>query len=64
MKVLRCRDVGERTCNYQAEGQTVEDVERKIIDHTTQMHWWIIESQDQEEQLKFLKQMEAMTEEK
>lgn len=62
MKVLRCRDVGERTCNYQAEGQTNEEVERKIIDHTTEKHWGFLESLDQEERQHFLEQMDAMIE--
>lgn len=62
MKVLRCRDVGERTCNYQAIGPSAEDVERKILDHTDQMHWWVVEGFDQEERQHFLAQMDAMVE--
>jgi predicted small metal-binding protein len=62
MKVLRCRDVGERTCNYQVQGETTEDVERKLLDHTGQMHWWVIEGFDQEERRHFFEQMDAMIE--
>jgi predicted small metal-binding protein len=64
MKVLRCRDIGERTCNYNAEGNSSEEVERKILDHTAQKHWWVLESLDQDERTNFMKQMDAMVEEK
>ena len=62
MKILRCRDVGERTCTYQAEGASCEEVERKILDHTDQKHWWVIEGLDQEGRQHFLEQMDAMIE--
>lgn len=62
MKILRCRDIGERTCNYQVEGVSTEEVERKMLDHTAEKHWWIIESLDNDERNDFLKQMDAMIE--
>lgn len=63
-KILRCRDLGERTCNYLAEGDSVEDVERKMLDHTEEKHSLFLESLDQEEKEHFMQQMEAMAQNK
>jgi predicted small metal-binding protein len=64
MKVLRCRDIGERTCDFNAEGNSTEEVERELLDHTAQKHWWVLESFDKDEREHFFEQMDAMIEEK
>jgi predicted small metal-binding protein len=61
-KILRCRDLGERTCNYLVTGDSTEDVERKMLDHTANKHPMFLESLDQEERERFMEQMDAMTE--
>jgi len=61
-KILKCRDLGERTCNYLAIGDSTEDVERKMLDHTASKHPMFLESLDQEERERFMEQMDAMTE--
>ena len=62
MKILRCREIGERVCNYLAEGSTQEEVERKILDHAEERHPVFVASLDWEEREKLLEQMEAMVE--
>ncbi|HON10926.1 MAG: DUF1059 domain-containing protein [Fibrobacter sp.] len=62
MKALRCRDLGERTCNYVAFGDRYEEVGRKMFDHTANKHHMFLESLDYNEREHFLEQMEAMTE--
>ena len=63
MKTLRCRDIGERTCNYVATGDKPEDVERRMLDHTAEKHPIFLESLDQDEREHFIEQMDAMMEE-
>jgi predicted small metal-binding protein len=62
MRILRCSDVGERTCNYIAEGATDEETERNLIDHARERHPIFIESMDQDDYDHFFKQMDAMIE--
>lgn len=60
MKVLHCRDIGERTCNFSAEAERSEDVERIMLDHTMNRHKTFYDSLDQDEREHFLEQMDAM----
>ncbi|NLG17969.1 MAG: DUF1059 domain-containing protein [Fibrobacter sp.] len=60
MKFLRCRDVAERSCNFIAEGERKEEVERELLDHTINRHPVFFDSLDVEDREHFLEQMEAM----
>lgn len=64
MKTLKCRDLGERTCNFLASGETTEEVERKYLDHIETAHHTFIESMDIDDREKLLEQMESMVETK
>lgn len=62
MKILRCREIGERVCNYLAVGRSQEEVERQLLDHAEERHPMFIESMDWQDREKLLEQMEAMVE--
>lgn len=64
MKVLKCRDIGERTCNFEANGESTEDVERKWLDHANERHKDFIQGMSQEDMQHLFKHMDAMVEKK
>jgi predicted small metal-binding protein len=62
MKTLFCRDIGTRTCNFIAEGKSIEEAERVLIDHVQLRHPGYLDTITFEEKEKLLEHVEAMVE--
>jgi predicted small metal-binding protein len=60
MKYVYCRDTGMRTCNFVAEGKSVEEAERVLLDHVQLRHPGLIDTMTFEEEEKLLEHIEAM----
>ncbi len=60
MKTLFCSDLGERTCNFAAEGTTLEAAERMLLDHVEERHPTFIQGMTNEERERLLEHAEAM----
>lgn len=60
MQTLHCSDIGTRTCNFIAEGKSIEEAERILLDHVQLRHPGFIDSMTFEEREKLLEHVEAM----
>jgi predicted small metal-binding protein len=60
MKALKCSDLGERTCNFIAEASSIEEAERKLLDHAESRHPMFLEAMTFEEKERILEHVEAM----
>ncbi len=60
MKTLRCSDEGERTCNFIVQAPSIEEAERKLLDHLEAKHTVFIDAMTFEEKEKLLEHAEAM----
>ena len=60
MQTIECRDLGERTCNFVAEGESIEEAERILLDHLESRHPLFLGAMTLDERERILEHVEAM----
>jgi len=59
MKTLKCADLGNSTCNFEATGETNEEVKGKMWSHAAEAHPEILQGMDEAKKAEMSKMMDS-----